>query len=138
MSLNISSEVSLKFSGKDAFSFVDSLISNSISESETKFSYLLGPDGKVMFWFICSLNNQEFQMYQSSEVLEKMMEVFNKYKIRIDCDIEISKDVNSFKVQIDDDKLTVIPSDKLEENNSWNLLLKIISNTFHHFFNFDS
>ena len=53
MSLNISSEVSLKFSGKDAFSFVDSLISNSISESETKYSYLLGPDGKVMFWFIC-------------------------------------------------------------------------------------
>ena len=48
MSLNISSEVSLKFSGKDAFSFVDSLISNSISESETKFSYLLGPDGKVI------------------------------------------------------------------------------------------
>ena len=44
MSLNISSEVSLKFSGKDAFSFVDSLISNSISESEIKFSYLLGPD----------------------------------------------------------------------------------------------
>ena len=69
MSLNISSEVSLKFSGKDAFSFVDSLISNSISESETKFSYLLGPDGKVMFWFICSLNNQEFQMYQSSDCL---------------------------------------------------------------------
>ena len=83
MSLNISSEVSLKFSGKDAFSFVDSLISNSISESETKFSYLLGPDGKVMFWFICSLKNQEFQMYQSLEILEKMMEVFNKYKIRI-------------------------------------------------------
>ena len=73
MSLNISSEVSLKFSGKDAFSFVDSLISNSISESETKFSYLLGPDGKVMFWFICSLKNQEFQMYQSLEVIEKMM-----------------------------------------------------------------
>ncbi|GIS45238.1 MAG: hypothetical protein Ct9H90mP17_0810 [Actinomycetota bacterium] len=31
------SEVSLKFSGKDAFSFVDSLISNSISESEKSF-----------------------------------------------------------------------------------------------------
>ena len=122
MSLNISSEVSLKFSGKDAFSFVDSLISNSISESETKFSYLLGPDGKVMFWFICSLNNQEFKMYQSIDVLEKMMEVFNKYKIRIDCEIEIIKEVSNFKVQIDGDKLNVIPSNELENNNSWDML----------------
>ena len=64
MSLNISSEVSLKFSGKDAFSFVDSLISNSISESETKFSYLLGPDGKVNFWFIFSRQNDLLKIYQ--------------------------------------------------------------------------
>ena len=122
MSLNISSKVSLKFSGKDAFSFVDSLISNSIPESEIKFSYLLGPDGKVMFWFICSLNNQEFKMYQSLDVLEKMTEVFNKYKIRIDCEIEIINEVSNFIVQIDDDKLNVIPSNKLENNNSWDML----------------
>ena len=122
MTINISSEVSLKFSGKDAFSFVDSLISNSISESEIKFSYLLGPDGKVMFWFICSLNSQEFHMFQSLDVLVKMKEVFNKYKIRIDCDIEIFNEVNNFKVQIDGDKLNVVPSNKLEDNNSWDML----------------
>ena len=51
-----------------------------------------------------------------------LFEVFNKYKIRIDCDIEISKDVSNFKVQIDGDKLIVILSDKLEENNSWDML----------------
>jgi len=134
MSLNISSEVSLKFSGKDAFSFVDSLISNSISESEIKFSYLLGPDGKVMFWFICSLNSQEFQMYQSLDVLEKMMEVFNKYKIRIDCDIEISKEVSKLsskvkdevvKIKLDEVSKAIVPLTKKEritDNHLVNLM----------------
>tara|TARA_B100000214_G_scaffold374807_1_gene358722 strand:- start:1356 stop:1925 length:570 start_codon:yes stop_codon:yes gene_type:complete len=119
MKLNISTNTFLNFSGNDAFSFVDSLISNSIAESEYKFSYLLGPDGKVMFWFICSFSNQEFKMFQSEEVLKKMMEVFNKYKIRIDCNIEIFKEVNNFKIEVDGDKLNISQSNKLENNNSW-------------------
>ena len=45
---------SLNVEGSDAYTFIDSLVSNSINENEYKFSYLLGPDGKVNFWFIFS------------------------------------------------------------------------------------
>ena len=50
--------------GDDAYSFIDSLVSNSIikKENENKFSYLLGPDGKVKFWFIYLIKNSELKI----------------------------------------------------------------------------
>ena len=45
-----------------------------------------------------------------------------EYKIRIECEIGIIKEVTNFTVQIDGDKLNVIPSNELENNNSWDML----------------
>ena len=57
----LKSTSSMNIAGDDAYSFIDSLVSNSINENEIKFSYLLGPDGKVKFWFIFTeLNNLIF------------------------------------------------------------------------------
>ena len=56
----IESQNYLKFTGKDAVSFVDSLISNSVKNDNLFFSYLLRPDGKIINWFICESKNDEF------------------------------------------------------------------------------
>ena len=55
---------SLNVEGSDAYTFIDSLVSNSINENEYKFSYLLGPDGKVNYWFIFSRQNDLIKIYQ--------------------------------------------------------------------------
>ena len=60
---------SLNVEGSDAYTFIDSLVSNSINENEYKFSYLLGPDGKVNFWFIFSRQNDLLKIYQSESNL---------------------------------------------------------------------
>ena len=59
----------LDITGNDAYTFVDSLVSNSINENEIKFSYLLGPDGKVKFWFIFTFRNNEVKIFQTEENL---------------------------------------------------------------------
>ena len=72
---------SLNVEGSDAYTFIDSLVSNSINENEYKFSYLLGPDGKVNFWFIFSRQNDLLKIYQSESNLIELKKVLEKYKI---------------------------------------------------------
>ena len=60
---------SLYVEGSDSYTFIDSLVSNSINENEYKYSYLLGPDGKVNFWFIFSRQNDLLKIYQSESNL---------------------------------------------------------------------
>ena len=74
----LKSENYIKFTGKDALSFVDSLISNSVKTDILFFSYLLGPDGKILNWFICESNNDEFYIYQEIENLNNLLQIFNK------------------------------------------------------------
>ena len=66
----IESQSYLKFTGEDAISFVDSLISNSVKNDNLFFSYLLGPDGKIINWFFCESKNNEFYIYQEFENLK--------------------------------------------------------------------
>ena len=84
----------LKFTGVDTFSFVDSLISNSVKTDKLFFSYLLGPDGKILNWFICETKNEELYIYQEIENLNNLLQMFNKYKIRINCDLQIVNENN--------------------------------------------
>ena len=67
---------SLYVEGSDSYTFIDSLVSNSINENEYKFSYLLGPDGKVNFWFIFSRQNDLLKIYQSESNLIELKKVF--------------------------------------------------------------
>ena len=85
-------------SGEDAYSFIDSLVSNSINENENKFSYLLGPDGKVKFWFIFSYKNNEIKIFQTEEILIELKKVLEKYKIRINCELNILKEDSFFEI----------------------------------------
>ena len=80
---------SLNIEGSDAYIFIDSLVSNSINENEYKFSYLLGPDGKVNFWFIFTRQNDLLKIYQSESNLIELKKVLEKYKIRIKCELNI-------------------------------------------------
>ena len=83
---------SLYVEGSDSYTFIDSLVSNSINENEYKFSYLLGPDGKVNFWFIFSRQNDLIKIYQSESNLIELKKVLEKYKIRIKCELNIVKE----------------------------------------------
>ena len=89
---------SLHIEGSDAYTFIDSLVSNSINENEYKFSYLLGPDGKVNFWFIFSKQNNILKIYQSESNLVELKKVFEKYKIRIKCELNIVKEEEFFEI----------------------------------------
>jgi len=51
------SDYVLKISGKDASTFIDSLISNKVEPEKYKGSYLLKPDGKIDYWFLVTLQN---------------------------------------------------------------------------------
>jgi len=95
----------LKFTGKDALSFVDSLISNSVKKNNLFFSYLLGPDGKIINWFVCESQNDEFYIYQEIENLNNLLEIFNKYKIRINCELQIINEQKFFSIDITEDTI---------------------------------
>ena len=73
----------MEVTGDDGFSFIDSLVSNSIKENEIKFSYLLGPDGKVKFWFIFEVENSVLKIFQTEENLVELKKLLEKYKICI-------------------------------------------------------
>ncbi len=83
----------LTFKGEDAVSFLDSLISNEFNEGKIIPSFLLFPDGKINFWFLTEQKGEVVNIYQNGEELLKIKETFEKYKIRIKCEIEI-KDIN--------------------------------------------
>lgn len=109
----------LKFTGKDTFSFVDSLISNSVKTDKLFFSYLLGPDGKILNWFICETKNEELYIYQEIENLNNLLQMFNKYKIRINCDLLIVNEDKYLSVDTSDDTLTVSHSFEASSKTSW-------------------
>ena len=83
----------LTFQGEDAVSFLDSLISNEFVEGKIIPSFLLFPDGKINYWFLTEKNKEVVNIYQNNEELLKIKETFEKYKIRIKCEIEI-KDID--------------------------------------------
>ena len=66
----LKSKNTMVVSGEDAYSFIDSLVSNSINENENKFSYLLGPDGKVKFWFVFTMIWSKF-LSSRGKILER-------------------------------------------------------------------
>jgi len=93
--------------GDDAGSFIDSLISNSINEDEVKFSYLLGPDGKVKFWFIFEFRNNEIKLFQTEENLVELKKILEKYKIRINCELIVSKEDKFFEISENNELLKI-------------------------------
>ena len=117
----LKSTSSMHVKGDDAYSFIDSLVSNSIikKENENKFSYLLGPDGKVKFWFIYLIKNSELKIYQSEDNLTELKNVLEKYKIRINCELIISKEDSFFEVLPKEDLLIVQPTSESDQFLDW-------------------
>ncbi len=115
----LKSENYIKFTGKDALSFVDSLISNSVKTDILFFSYLLGPDGKILNWFICESNNDEFYIYQEIENLNNLLQIFNKYKIRIKCELEIINKQKNFSIAITEDSISITEVFETSQTTSW-------------------
>ena len=85
MSINIKTDKVLKITGKDAVSFVDSIVSNNINVNSFKPSYLLGPDGKIKSWFFLYEKSGDVFIYQDKDELDLIMENLKIYAIRIDC-----------------------------------------------------
>ena len=110
---------SLYVEGSDSYTFIDSLVSNSISENEYKFSYLLGPDGKVNFWFIFSRQKDLLKIYQSESNLIELKKVLDKYKIRIKCELNIVKEDVFFEINEKEDTLSVKPTNEAEHHLDW-------------------
>ena len=110
---------SLNIEGSDAYIFIDSLVSNSINENEYKFSYLLGPDGKVNFWFIFSRQNDLLKIYQSESNLIELKKVLEKYKIRIKCELNIVKEDKFFEIIEKDNFLSVKATNKPVQHINW-------------------
>ena len=81
----------LTFRGEDTVSFLDSLISNEFVEGKIIPSFLLFPDGKINYWFLAEKQIEAVNIYQNDEELLKIKETFEKYKIRIKCEIEIKE-----------------------------------------------
>ena len=115
----LKSTSSMNITGDDAYSFIDSLVSNSINENEIKFSYLLGPDGKVKFWFIFTFSNNEVKIFQTEENLVELKELLEKYKIRINCELNILKENNLFEISNVEEILKVRTSTKSENSVDW-------------------
>ena len=110
---------SLNIEGSDAYIFIDSLVSNSINENEYKFSYLLGPDGKVNFWFIFTRQNDLLKIYQSESNLIELKKILEKYKIRIKCELNIVKEDKFFEIIEEDDFLSVKVTHESEHYGDW-------------------
>ena len=115
----IESQNYLKFTGKDAVSFVDSLISNSVKNDNLFFSYLLRPDGKIINWFICESKNDEFYIYQEIENLKNLLQIFTKYKIRIKCELKIINEQKYFSIDINKDSISVEEISETSQTTSW-------------------
>ena len=110
---------SLYVEGSDAYTFIDSLVSNSINENEYKLSYLLGPDGKVNFWFIFSRQNNLLKIYQSESNLIELKKVLEKYIIRIKCELNIVKEDVFFEIIDKKDFLSVKTTNEAVQHLDW-------------------
>ena len=108
----------LKIKGNDAFSFVDSLISNNLDNEKLKPSYLLRPDGKINHWFFTHIKNKEISIYQESNELEKILDSLMQYAIRVECDFLIEKVNQSLIGKIGNSEIKIV--DKiLDDAVSW-------------------
>ena len=91
----------LTFKGDDRVSFLDSLISNEFVEGKIIPSFLLFPDGKINYWFLVEKQKEAVNIYQNHQELLKIKETFEKYKIRIKCEIEIKEIDVHLKINLD-------------------------------------
>ena len=114
------SDYVLKITGKDATSFIDSLISNKAELEKYKGSYLLKPDGKIDYWFLVTLQNDVIYILQQKEILLLLKNSLEKYKIRIICDLEIIEELNVFELSKENDELTIKKLNYKFENENWN------------------
>ena len=110
---------SLHVKGSDAYTFIESLVSNSINENEYKFSYLLGPDGKVNYWFIFSRQNDLLKIFQSEGNLRELKKVLEKYKIRIKCELSIVNEDKFFEFIEKGDSLIVNETNEPKQYVNW-------------------
>ncbi len=110
----------LTFEGEDAISFLDSLVSNEFVEGKIIPSFLLFPDGKINYWFLAEQSGDMVNIYQNGQELLKIKETFEKYKIRIKCDIEI-KEIDNY-IKINPDTFEAEIDNNFEVNNvvTWN------------------
>ena len=118
--INLHSNYVLKISGKDSYKFIDSLISNKIENEKFKGSYLLKPDGKIDYWFLTTLKNEDILILQQKEELLKIKNSLEKYKIRIICELEIIKENYVLNVSNQNDKLIIEKLDKPFQEENWN------------------
>lgn len=110
----------LTFKGEDAKSFLDSLISNEFIEEEIVPSFLLFPNGKINFWFLVELNGNSVNLYQDNKELENIKKTFEKYKIRINCDININDANICIKINPENFKVIHEDNDNKKDFTSWN------------------
>ena len=110
----------LTFRGEDTVSFLDSLISNEFVEGKIVPSFLLFPDGKINYWFLAEKQIEAVNIYQNYEELLKIKETFEKYKIRIKCEIEIN-DINGH-LKINPDTFETGFEENYQDNDlfTWN------------------
>ena len=112
----------LTFEGEDTKSFLDSLISNEFVEEKVVPSFLLFPDGKINYWFLTELKGGVVKIYQENEVLLNIKKTFEKYKIRIKCEIEI-KDIDStLKINTETFEVEFDSNFKADNPLTWNEL----------------
>ena len=115
----LKSSSSLHVKGSDAYVFIESLVSNSINENEFKFSYLLGPDGRVNFWFIFSRENDLLKIFQSESNLIELKKALEKYKIRIKCELNIVNEDKFFEIIDEEESLNVKVTNECEKYFKW-------------------
>jgi len=121
------SDYVLKISGKDAITFIDSLISNKAEPEKYKGSYLLKPDGKIDYWFLVTLQNDVIYILQQKEILLLIKNSLEKYKIRINCDLEINEELNVFELSNVDNAFTIKKTNDKYENENWNSVCLALS-----------
>ena len=112
MSINIKTDKVLKITGKDAVSFVDSIVSNNINVNGFKPSYLLGPDGKIKSWFFLYEKSGDVFIYQDKDELDLIMENLKIYAIRIDCHFEIFDSQIFLHADLENLKYEILESSK--------------------------
>ncbi len=124
--LSVSTSHRLEVKGPDAKTFIDSLISNSLDDSKIQFSYLLGPDGKVHYWFIFNSENENIYIYQELETLQELKQNFEKFKIRIKCEILLNEYETYLKITTNNNDIVISTIDPVQEKLTWTeLALKL-------------
>ena len=113
---------SLVINGKDAISFVDSLISNSLKDGMPKFSYLLSPDGKVNSWFIVYQAGSEVFIFQDNDKLIQIKEYLLKYKFRTNCNLDLIDVQYTFAITTKENELLI---NQIEEKDEIANFLKL-------------